>query len=385
MKILFKNATVFPVTAKPFKGDVLVEDGKIKRMGEQIKPARGTEVFDLTGRYLFPGFIDAHSHIGLYPEGLGSTESEGNEMTDPVTAHLFAIDAFYPQDSAINRALSGGVTTAFVVMGSANPVGGQGFVAKFNGKTAAQMCVVNPAGVKMALGENPKRVYSEKKILPSTRMGTAAVIRTFLIKSRDYMKKKELAVKENKPFVDTDPKYEVGEKLLKGELTARIHAHRADDILTAIRIAEEFSIKFVIEHCTEGYKIADILAQKKIPVVAGPLLTFATKLELRDMTMESLKILTEKGVLTALMCDHPVIPLEYATVQAAAAMRYGMKEEELLKMLTINPAKILGLSDRIGSIEPGKDADLVVWTGHPFDMKAVVEKVFINGELVYSK
>lgn len=385
MKILFKNATVFPITEKPFKGDVLIENGKIKQVGDQIRSSKGVEIIDLTNKYLFPGFIDAHSHIGLYPEGLGSTESEGNEMTDPVTAHLYALDAFYPDDSAIKKALSGGVTTAFVVMGSANPVGGQGFVAKFSGKTATQMCVMNPVGVKMAFGENPKRVYSEKKVLPNTRMGTAAVIRTFLLKSRDYMKKKELARKENKEFTDTDPKYEVGEKLLKGELTARMHAHRADDILTAIRIAEEFNIKFVIEHCTEGYKVADILAAKKVPVVAGPLLTFATKLELRDMTMEALKILTEKGVLTALMCDHPVIPLEYATVQAATAMRYGMKEEDLLKMLTINPAKILGLSDRIGSIEPGKDADLVIWSGHPFDMKAIVEKVFIEGELIYSR
>lgn len=385
MKILFKNGTVFPVTQKPFKGDVLIENGKIKQIANQIKPNKGVEVIDLTDKYLLPGLIDAHSHIGLYPEGLGATESEGNEMTDPVTAQLYALDAFYPEDTAIKKALSGGITTAFVVMGSANPVGGQGFIAKFNGKTAAQMCIVNPAGVKMAFGENPKRVYSEKKVLPNTRMGTAAVIRTFLLKSQDYMKKKELAKKENKEFTDTDPKYEVGEKLLKGQLTARMHAHRADDILTAIRIAEEFKIKFVIEHCTEGYKVADILAAKRVPVVAGPLLTFATKLELRDMTMEALKILTEKGVLTALMCDHPVIPLEYATVQAAAAMRYGVKEEDLLRMLTINPAKILGLSERIGSIELGKDADLVVWTGHPFDMRSTVEKVFIDGEMVYSK
>lgn len=384
MKLLFKNATVFPITSKPFVGDVLVEDGKIKKLGE-IKPTRSTEVIDLKGKFLLPGFIDAHAHIGLYPEGLGHTESEGNEMTDPITAHLQAIDAFYPEDESIKKALAGGVTTAFVVMGSGNPVGGVGFVAKFKGKTALDMCLVNPAGVKMALGENPKRVYSEKKMMPTTRMGTAAVIRTFLLKSADYMKKKEQAMKEGKPFLERDPKYEIGEKLLKRELPARIHAHRVDDIVTAIRLAEEFNLKIVLEHCTEGYKIADMLASKGIPVVAGPLMTFATKLELRHMTMEALKILVEKGVLVALMCDHPVIPLEFASVQAAAAMRYGVREEDLLKMLTINPAKILNLEQRIGSIEVGKDADLVVWSGHPFDMKSVAEQVYIEGQPVYSK
>lgn len=384
MKLLFKNATVFPITSKPFVGDVLVEDGKISKVG-QIKPTRSVEVIDLEGKFLLPGFIDAHAHIGLYPEGLGPTESEGNETTDPVTAHLQAIDAFYPEDESIKKALAGGVTTAFVVMGSGNPVGGMGFIAKFKGKTVMDMCLVNPAGVKMALGENPKRVYSEKKMMPTTRMGTAAVIRTFLLKSQDYMKKKEQALKEGKEFLERDPKYEVGEKLLKRELPARIHAHRMDDIVTAIRLAEEFNLRIVLEHCTEGYRVADLLASKKIPVVAGPLMTFATKLELRHMTMEALKILVEKKVLVALMCDHPVIPLEFASLQAAAAMRYGMKEEELLKMLTINPAKILGLEERIGSIEVGKDADLVVWSGHPFDMKSVVERVYIDGQLVYSK
>ncbi|HBT40337.1 MAG: Amidohydrolase [Thermotoga sp. 50_1627] len=384
MKLLFKNATVLPITSKPFVGDVLVEDGKIKKIGE-IKPSKSVEVIDLKGKFLVPGFVDAHAHIGLYPEGLGPTESEGNEMTDPVTAHLQAIDAFYPEDESIKKALFGGVTTAFVVMGSGNPVGGTGFIAKFRGRTALDMCLVNPAGVKMALGENPKRVYSEKKMMPTTRMGTAAVIRTFLLKSEDYMKKKAQASKEKKPFLERDLKYEIGEKLLKRELPARIHAHRVDDILTAVRLAEEFNLKIVLEHCTEGYKVADILASKKIPVVAGPLMTFATKLELRQMTMEALRILVERGVLVALMCDHPVIPLEFASVQAAAAMRYGVKEEDLLKMLTLNPAKILGLEDRLGSIEPGKDADLVVWSGHPFDMKSVVEKVYIDGELVYSR
>ncbi|MCL4407456.1 MAG: amidohydrolase family protein, partial [Thermotogae bacterium] len=196
---------------------------------------------------------------------------------------------------------------------------------------------------------------------------------------QDYMKKKEIARKDGKPFTERDLKLEAGEKVLKGEIPARIHAHRYDDILTAARIADEFGFKFVIEHGTEGYKIVDLLKTKGIPVVVGPLMTFRTKRELKDMTMESIKILNEKGVLVSLMCDHPVVPLEYASIQAASALRYGAREEDLLKMLTINPAKILGISDKTGSVEEGKDADLVVWSGHPFDARSKVEGVYIEG------
>ncbi len=227
------------------------------------------------------------------------------------------------------------------------------------------MIVKEPAGLKMAFGENPKRVYGDQKKTPSTRLGVAAVVRAYFTRVQDYMKKKEIAQKDGKTFTERDLKLEAGEKVLKGEIPARIHAHRYDDILTAARIADEFGFKFVIEHGTEGYKIVDLLKAKGIPVVIGPLMTF--------------KILNEKGVLVSLMCDHPVVPLEYASIQAASALRYGAKEEDLLKMLTINPAKILGISDRTGSVEKGKDADLVVWGGHPFDARSKVESVYIEG------
>ena len=383
MKLLFKNATVFPVTSKSFKGDVLVKDSKIYKIGEAIKKDKETEVIDLDGKYLFPGFIDAHSHIGLWEEGVNEpVSSDGNEWTDPVTADVKAIDGFNPEDEAIDRALMGGVTTVMIVPGSANPVGGQGAIIKFKSRIVNEMIVREPAGLKMAFGENPKRVYGDQKKTPSTRLGVASVVRAYFTRVQDYMKKKEIAQRDGKPFTERDLKLEAGEKVLKGEMPARIHAHRYDDILTATRIANEFGFRFVIEHGTEGYKIADYLKEKGIPVVVGPLMTFRTKRELRDMTMESVKILNEKGVLTALMCDHPVIPLEYASIQAASALRYGAKEEDLIKMLTINPAKILGISDRTGSIEEGKDADLVIWSGHPFDAKSKVESLYIEGKKI---
>ncbi len=379
MRILFKGGQVFPISTAPFEGDVLVEDGKIKCIGEKLSEDADT-IVDVSGKFVFPGFVDAHSHIGLYEEGVGSLyASDGNEMTDPLTPHVRAIDAFNPADPAIKRALKGGVTTVMILPGSANPVGGQGAIVKLNPSNVDNMIVRNPAGLKMAFGENPKMVYSQQKKTPSTRLGVAAVVRDFFFKVQDYMAEKEEAKKGGKAFTKRNSKYEIGELVLRKEIPARIHAHRADDILTAIRIAEEFDFDFVIEHCTEGYKIIDVLKEKNVRVVSGPLLTFRTKYELKDMTMEALKILSENGILTSLMCDHPVIPLEYSSVQAAAAMRYGVKEDELLEMLTVNPAKILGMEDRVGTLEKGKDADVVIWSGHPFDMHSTVEAVYVNG------
>jgi len=215
-------------------------------------------------------------------------------------------------------------------------------------------------------------------------LGVGASIRKYFQNVKNYMAKKEKAKEKGETFEEIDPKLEIGEKVLRKEIPARIHAHRADDILTAIRISEEFGFNVVIEHATEGYKIADYLKEKNIPVILGPIFGFRTKLELKDMTFESIKIINEKGILAAMMCDHPVIHLEHTTIQLGTALRYGAKEDDLLKMVTINPAKILGIDDRVGSIEAGKDADLVIWSGHPFEFRSVVERVFIEGKEVYS-
>ena len=380
-EVLIKSGNIFPITSGPFKGDILIENGKIAKMGEKIDDPNA-EIIDATGKFVFPGFVDAHSHIGLFEEGVGYVYQDGNEMTEPITADVSVMDAFNPSDPAIERALRGGVTTVMVLPGSANPIGGQGAIVKFKSKIVDEAVVKFPAGLKMALGENPKRVYGEKGKKPSTRLGISAVIRGFFMKVRDYMEKKKRAIEKDGVFLETDPQMEVGELVLKGEIPARIHAHRADDILTAIRLADEFGFKLVIEHATEGYKIADYIKKKNVPLVLGPLFGFRTKLELQDMTYEAIKIINEKGILASLMCDHPVVHLEHANIHTATALRYGAKEEDLLKMLTINPAKIIGMEDRIGSLELGKDADIVIWNFHPFDFKAKAEHVFIEGEKV---
>ena len=379
MSKLIKGGFVVTVTGEGFIGDVLIEDGKIAKVGKNIK-SKNAEVIDATGKYVLPGFIDAHSHVALFEEGIGSAQ-DGNEVGDPITADVRAIDAFNPYDIAIKRALDGGFTTVMILPGSANVIGGQGAIVKFKSNIVDYCIVKSPAGLKMATGENPKRVYGSMNKLPSTRLGIAAIMRSYFMKVQDYMEKKRRAIEKDGAFLDRDPKLEIGELVLNGEIPARIHAHRAQDIVTAIRVAKEFNFKLVIEHGTEAYKVVDYLVENNVPVVVGPF-GFRTKIELKDQTYDNIRILNEKGVLTAIMVDHPVNPLEYANMQAAIAMKYGAKKEDLLKMLTINPAKILGIDNMVGSIEVGKDADIAIWDNDPFLPQARVEKVFIEGNEV---
>ncbi|HOH53847.1 MAG TPA: amidohydrolase [Fervidobacterium sp.] len=379
MSKLIKDGFVVTVTGESFIGDVLIEGGKIAKVGKNIK-SKNAEVIDATGKYVLPGFIDAHSHVALFEEGIGSAQ-DGNEVGDPITADVRAIDAFNPYDIAIKRALDGGFTTVMILPGSANVIGGQGAIVKFKSNIVDYCIVKSPAGLKMATGENPKRVYGSMNKLPSTRLGIAAIMRSYFMKVQDYMEKKRRAIEKDGAFLDRDPKLEIGELVLNGEIPARIHAHRAQDIVTAIRVAKEFKFKLVIEHGTEAYKVVDYLVENNVPVVVGPF-GFRTKIELKDQTYDNIRILNEKGVLTAIMVDHPVNPLEYANMQAAIAMKYGAKKEDLLKMLTINPAKILGIDNMVGSIEVGKDADIAIWDNDPFLPQARVEKVFIEGNEV---
>ncbi|MEN3043123.1 MAG: amidohydrolase [Fervidobacterium sp.] len=376
-RILIKGGTIVSVTQESFVGDILIENGKITRIGKELEIDAG-DVVDASGKYVLPGFIDAHSHIGLYEEGIGFAQ-DGNEMTDPITPDVRAIDAFNPYDVAIKHALNGGFTTVMIVPGSANVIGGQGAILKFKSNIVDYCIVKSPAGLKMATGENPKRVYGDMKKMPSTRLGIAALMRNYFMKVQDYIEKKKRAIEKDGVFLDRDPKLEIGELVLKGVIPARIHAHRAQDIATAIRIAKEFNFKIVIEHGTEAYKIADYLKENDVPVVVGPF-GFRTKIETKDLTYENVKILNEKGVLCAIMVDHPVTHLEFANMHAALAMKYGARKEDILKMLTINPAKILGIDDRVGSIDVGKDADIVIWDNDPFVPQAKVEKIFIEGK-----
>lgn len=366
------------------KGTVLVENGRIKDVGTGIPVPAGAQVIDASGKTVTPGFIDAHCHVGILEETYRVEGNDVNEMTDPVTPHLRAIDAINPEDRGFADALEGGVTTIVTGPGSGNVVGGENLAMKTAGTVVDRMIVKNPVGLKVAFGENPKRVYGGGQKSPMTRMATAALLRESLVKAQNYMRKLEQGTRDPEKIPDRDLKMEVLVRVLKGELPLRAHAHRADDIMTAIRIADEFRVKLVVEHCTEGFKIAEELARRDIPAIVGPSLTNRSKVELQHRTNENAGILSKAGVKVAIMTDHPVIPINYLSLSAALAVKSGMDEREALKAVTANAAEIIGLADRVGSIEPGKDADLLILDGPPLELKTRVEKVFIDGKEVYS-
>jgi imidazolonepropionase-like amidohydrolase len=398
--IAITNGQVLTITQGTLEpGTVLVEGGRIVAIGENITIPEDAEVFDATGKVVTPGLIDAHCHVGIFPEGLGWEYSDGNEMTDPITPHLRALDAVHPQDPAFAELVAAGVTTVLTLPGSGNLIGGQGVCLKTASKPSVeQMVVLEPAGMKMALGENPKRVYKDQKKTPSTRMGNAALLRDALVQAQNYLEKwaryeSELSAYEARREAgddkadepkrpERDLKMEALGRVLRREMKARVHAHRADDMLTAMRIAEEFGLDLTLEHATEGYKIADILAAKAIPVTAGPILFSRSKPELRDMMPKNPGLMAKAGVFVAIQTDE-MSAVKYLTINAALAVREGMPEEEALRAITINAARVIGVEDRVGSLEVGKDADIVVFDGHPFDYRTVVELVLVDGQVAY--
>lgn len=382
------NAKVLTITRGTIdKGTVLLDAGKIFSVGAKVEIPAGAQIIDAAGKIVTPGFVDAHCHAGIWEEGFGWEGDDVNEMTDPVTPHVRAIDAINPEDQGLRDAVEGGITAIWSAPGSGNVIGGEGVTLKTHGggRAVDQMVIRDFSGLKAATGENPKRIYSKQKKTPSTRMGTAAVLRDTLVKGQNYLAKLEKGKIDPEKAPERDLKLEAVARVLRGEIPLRVHAHRADDIMTAIRIAEEFNIRITIEHCTEGHKIAGELARRNIPAVVGPSLTARVKVELRDRTLATAGLLARAGVKVAIMTDHPVIPINFLPFCAALAIREGMPEEEALKAVTINSAEIIGAADRIGSIEPGKDADLVIWAGHPFELRSRVEKTIVDGEIVYSR
>lgn len=382
-------------------GTVLIEGGRIVAIGERVEIPEDAEVYDATGKVVMPGLIDAHCHVGIFADGTGWDQSDGNETTDPITPHLRALDALNPGDPAFGELLQAGVTTVLTGPGSANLIGGQWICVKTVRKpTVDEMILLEPAGMKMALGENPKRVYGGQKKMPATRMGNAAALRSALVEAQNYLDKWEryqsdleaykakVEVGDGEAKAPTRPerdlKLEALGKVLRRELKARIHAHRADDMLTAIRIAEEFNLDLTLEHATEGYKIAHVLVEKGIPVTAGPILFSRTKYELKGMTPKNPGLMAKAGVKVAIQTDE-MSAVKYLPINAALAVREGMPEEEALKAITIHPAEIIGVADRVGSLEVGKDADIVVFSGHPFDYRTTVELVVVDGQLAYQR
>ena len=378
-----KNAVLHTMEGIDYEnGWMTVENGVITGLGPMgICPQQpGEEWLDLDGAHIYPGFIDAHTHLGMWEDGLTFEGDDGNEETDPITPQLRAIDALNPMDRCFREALESGVTTVITGPGSANPIGGQLAAIKTAGRCIDKMIVKAPVAMKMALGENPKTVYHGKNQTPVTRMATAALIREQLRKAERYLDDTERALAEE----DFDPpeydiKCEALLPLLRREIPAHIHCHRADDIFTAIRIAEEFQLDYVIVHGTEGYLITEELAEKKARVLSGPILCDRSKPELRNLTPACPGKLTEAGIQTALITDHPVIPIQYLPLCAGLAVREGMDPEMALRAITIEPARICGLDDRLGSLAVGKDADFSVFRQNPLTIAAKPEKVFVGG------
>ncbi len=396
------NGKVLTITQGTFDiGTVLIDNGKIAAVGPDVTIPPGAEVYDAAGKVVMPGLIDAHCHTAVFADGVGWEHSDGNEMTDPITPHMRALDAVHPEDMAFRDLIAAGVTTILTGPGSGNLIGGQGICLKTVPKpTVDEMILMEPAGMKMALGENPKRVYGDQKKMPSTRMGNAAVLRAALVDAQSYLTKwqryeEELSAYQAKADAgdekaeppkppDRDLKLEALGRVLRRELKARVHAHRADDMLTAIRIAEEFGLDLTLEHATEGYKIAPILAAKGIPVTAGPILFSRAKVELREMTPKNPGLMAQAGVKVAIQTDE-MSAVQYLALNAALAVREGMTEEAALRAITINAAEIIGVANRVGSLEPGKDADVVVFNGHPFDYRTVAELVIVDGQVAYKR
>lgn len=379
--MLLFGGKIYPMTGAVLEnGYVRIENKRIEAVGPVSALGQiPADAIDLKGATVTPGFIDGHCHIGIEEDSIGPMGADCNEATDPCTPQLRVIDAVNPRERCYAEAVDAGVTAVVTCPGSANPIGGTILAMKTVGHRVDDMVLLENAGIKFALGENPKRVYKGRNQLPSTRMGTAAIIREQLLKARHYLEKKEAAVDSGKAAPDFDMKCEALIPLLKRQTKAHFHCHRADDIYTAIRIAKEFGLDYILVHCTEGYLIADDLAKEGVPAICGPLLTTRSKPELSNSTTANPGLVSKAGVLTAICTDHDVIPMPLLPTSAGFAVAAGMDYEEALRAITINPAKICGLDHRIGSLEPGKDADILLFEGDPLALGNKPKMVFVNG------
>ncbi|MCT8136923.1 amidohydrolase [Anaerobacillus sp. CMMVII] len=374
MQILIQNTTIYPITSKKLENaSLLIKDGKIAAIEDYIEPTSEMQVIDGKDHHLLPGFIDAHTHLGLYDEGTGWAGNDANETIDALTPHIRAIDGVYPLDIGFNDAVKYGITTVHVMPGSANVIGGTTSVIKTVGKNVQKMIIKEIAGLKIALGENPKRVHSTStKNNDITRMGIMGMLREAFYQAKQNPNADDLRIA---PII----------LALERKIPVRIHAHRADDILAAVRFAKEFQLDLRIEHCTEGHLIAEELTEYPLQVSVGPTLTRRSKIELKNKTWKTYSILTDHGISVSITTDHPYTPIQYLNICAAIAVREGLSEQNALEGITINPARNLGVDHRVGSLEVGKDADVVLWNQHPFHYMASPEMTIINGEIIYKK
>jgi imidazolonepropionase-like amidohydrolase len=379
-RIAFVGATVEPVASERLEGGtVIVRDGVIEAVG-RVEPPSDARIVDVSGRWLLPGFVDAHAHVGVHEESVGEPGADVNESSLANTAGVRALDAINPRDVGFADALTGGVTCVVVKPGSGNPIGGQAVALKTaGGPTVDDLVVREPVSIKSAFGENPKTVHGGQGRTPVTRMGTAFVIRQALIDARNYREQRENG------SVAPDLHSDALVRLLEGDLLWDVHAHRQDDIATAMRLAREFDLRWVLNHATEGYLVVDRIAELDVPVVVGPLSVARSKVETSGHRIDGPAMLHEAGVRIALMTDHPEVPLELLVLQAVLAVREGLPRDVGLQGITTRPAEFYGLDSRVGAIAPGLDADLVVWSGDPLDLRSRVEQTYITGRLLYER
>lgn len=386
--LVLKNGNVMTMAGPAFVGDVAIENGKIVAVGQSLSYS-DAEVRDVTGMTVMPGIVDPHCHIGMWEDAMGFEGADGNECTNPITPELRAIDAINPYDRCFEEAAAGGVTTCVTGPGSANVIGGQFVAIKTYGDSVEDMVLRFPVAVKAAFGENPKRVYNGKNQTPSTRMATAALMRKALVEAQEYNEKLEKGKADPEKMPERNLGKEILARVIRRELPMKIHAHRADDILTAIRICREFNVRYTLDHCTEGYLITDklkeALSEDCEGIIVGPLLTDRSKIELKNLSFKAPKVLEQAGIEYAMMTDHPVTPEQYLPICTAVAVREGASEEGALKAITINAAKITGIADRVGSIEVGKDADIAVFSGHPFDFRSRCVLTLVNGKVAHEE
>ena len=371
--MLFKNATIYTMEQEPFVGDFKIDKGVFTEVGKNLTANEGEDVQDLNGLFVFPGLVESHCHLGMEETAIRFEGDDVNEITDPITPNMRGIDGCNPMDETIESALKGGVTTVAAGPGSANVLGGTFFAYKTKGNCIDEMTIENPIAMKAAFGENPKRCYQGKKI--DTRMQISALLRETLEKTKEYMKKKE-----DGKDVAYDQKLEAMIPVVKRELPLKCHAHRADDILTAIRIAKEENIKITLDHVTDARSILPQIKESGFPCICGPALTHKSKFELANMSFETPNELYKAGILFSIITDSPVIPQQYLSLSAALAAKAGLPEYEAIKAITINPAKILGLDNRVGSIKVGKDADFVVCTKNILDTQNEITAVYVDGK-----
>lgn len=373
--LALSGAAILPADSPALpQGVVLVDNGKITAVGARVEIPADCAVLDVRGKVITPGLIDSHTHLGVYSESLAWSGEDVNEHSQAITPGLHVLDALYPRDIGLADACAGGITTVMVAPGSSNPSGGQCAIIKTRPKMAVEeMLLTRYAGLKIAFGENPRHAFGDSKKMPVTRMATAAMLRELLVKGQEY------AARQGEKDHKFDLGLEAVGRVLCGKMPLRAHAHRADDILTALRIADEFQTDIIIEHATEAHLIADLLAARQAKLVLGPFMITRVKLELKDRSWQTPAIMHQHGVPFALMSDHPVMPSCFLPVYAGLAARYGLDEEAALRSITLDAARILDIADRVGSLTAGKDADLVVWSGSPLLLASRAELVMIDG------